>query len=94
LKENRNKLLNFEKQKVKHPLCSENVTQSQVTIKNVLNHPSMPKSKYLPEYGLLVESDSIQYDESNETELQKKTYKYIPSDETPLSLYLNFIKKS
>ena len=28
LKENRNKLLNFEKQKVKHPLCSETVEQS------------------------------------------------------------------
>ena len=51
LEENRKNKLKFSQQNVKHPLCEENLLKSQELVKCVLNHPSMPKSRYLPNVG-------------------------------------------
>ena len=92
LEANRSKKLNFCKQNVKHPLCEYNLLKSQQLFKCVLNHKSMPKSKFIPDHGTIVDDNELTYDELNYESCDKKTYKYIPSEKSPLGLYLSYVK--
>lgn len=52
----------------------------------------MPKSRFLPNYGAVVDSNKITYDESNVDNPDKNTYKYLPFCKYPLKLYLDYMK--
>ena len=93
LEENRKKKLKFSQQNVKHPLCEENLLKSQELVKCVLNHPSMPQSRYLPNVGTVVDNNIVTYHDNNDDSYGKNTYKYLPSEDSPLGLYLAFVKK-
>ena len=93
LEANKSKKLNFCKQNVKHPLCEDNLLKSQQLLKCVLNHKSMPKSKFIPDHGTIVDDNEVTYDELNYESCDKKPYKYIPSEKSPLGLYLSYVKK-
>ena len=62
-------------------------------IKCVLNHESMPKSRFIPNHGTVVDHDVISYDESNAEIINKKIPKYLPSQKSPLGIYLTYVKK-
>ena len=60
-------------------MCEDNLLKSQELLKCVLNHKSMPKSRFLPNHGTIVDCNEITYDESNVDNTDRKKYKYLPA---------------
>ena len=93
LEENKKKNFNFSKQNVKRLLREDNLLKSQQLVKYVLNHTSMPKSRYISSYGTIVDYNVVTHDESNVDTCDKKIYKHIPFKRS-LGLYLSHVKKA
>ena len=58
---NKKKRNNTSKDNVQHPMCEDNLLKSQELLKCVLNHQSMPKSRFLPNHGTVVDHNVIRY---------------------------------
>ena len=77
IKENKMKRSLFERRKIKHPLHKDNLKISQQLMRHVLSHPSMPKSKFIPDFGKVDEDNNTEYDEVYQEDFypsQKQTY--------------------
>lgn len=68
---------------------------SQTYIQSVLRHPSMPKSRNLPQYGTVLNDDDIDYtidDDMVDDDVYHRR-SYIPPKDSPLGIYLKNIMK-
>lgn len=80
---------------VEHPLSKNNMKNSQTYTQSVLNHPSMPKSRNLPQYGTVLNDDDIDYTIDDNMVDDDVYYRrsYIPPPDSPLGIYLKNIMK-
>ena len=100
----RNRAIRNENPNIEHPLSPNNLRKSQAMLIEVLNHPSMPKSRNLPS-AMVSQEDDDDEDDDDEYCLQCGTdedgndsntwYRqaYMPPEASPLKIHLDGVQK-